>query len=249
MDYERAFANRVADYIYAIERYPEAMREEFESILEELQLQAGDRLLNIDGVASPVDRYLDKEKSIHYSLMESNRAFAQIRGLSAFDYQRLPVEDGSLDKVMINASLHHVSLEDRTILYREVRRILSHTRSSLFVVADVRRGSKEDRWLNEVVDKYNPNGHCGIFFDESDADLFRECGFQTVVKEKTYQWWFQDRGELCDFVKHLFYLKLAESDEMILDFVEKYLEIQEAVDGRIFFDWSLLYFISSPILI
>lgn len=123
--YNINFMNRVNDYMYAIERYSHVLSEEFENIINELDLQENDILLNIDGVASPIHKYIkNKSINIDYKVIDSNIYFCKYYGLIPFDYHQIPYSDNSIDKIIINASLHHVSIKDRLILYKEVYRIL-----------------------------------------------------------------------------------------------------------------------------
>lgn len=241
--YNNAFTNRINDYIYAIERYPHVLSEEFENIINELDLQENDILLNIDGVASPIHKYIEnKSINIYYKVIDSNIDFCKYYELVPFNYNQIPYLDNSIDKIIINASLHHVSIKDRLILYKEVYRILK--KNGIFLVNDVINYSKEAYWLNTIVDKYNPNGHNGNFFDMYDKPYFESIGFQVIVKRKKYKWYFYSKEEVIDFIKKLFYLKNIENDIFLYELIEKNLELKYNHEEKIYyFHWTLIYFI------
>lgn len=239
--YNKAFENRVKDYMYAIEKYPHVMNEEFESIIEELNLKNNDIILNIDGVASPIGKYI-KNVTINYKILESNFAFSQYNNLEPFIYSNIPYENDSIDKIIINASLHHVSLLDREILYKEIYRVLR--KDGIFVVNDVINYSKEDYMLNYIVNKYNPNGHNGIFFDEYDSKYFKNAGFNVITKIKEYKWKFYSKKEVIDFIKHLFHLTLIKDDEELYNIIKDHLQIKyDCNNNTYFFNWKLIFFI------
>ncbi len=241
------FKNRVNDYMYAIQKYPYVMNEEYENIYQELQLCENDILLNIDGVAVPFDQYI-KNKPIHidYQLIESNIHFANYAYLTPFLYSNIPFEDHSINKAFIHASLHHVNIEDRITLYKEVYRVLKE--DGIFIVTDVMKYSKEDYWLNTIVNEYNPNGHNGLFFDISDIYDMKSVGFKVSIKDKKYSWVFKNKIELIDFVKKMFYMKKECDDAKIYNLVEKYLKIIYDKESKLYyFEWSLLYFICKKI--
>ena len=66
------------------------------------------------------------------------------------------------------------------------------------------KDSKQDYWLNTVVDKHNSIGHKGLFFDRSDEELFRKAGFDVRSEVASYFWYFNNKIELEDFVTNLF---------------------------------------------
>lgn len=241
IDYNEVFENRIKSYMYAIEKYPHVLSEEFENIINELYLQENDILLNIDGISSPINNYI-KNIKINYQVIESNIHFCKYYQINPFDYNYIPFIDNSINKIMINASLHHVLNEHRNILYKEIYRVLN--KNGLFLLNDVLLNSKEDYWLNVIVHKYNPNGHQGLFFTIHDKEELEKNGFHVITKIKKYKWFFYSKEELLDFVKKLFYLTLIQNDETLYNLIQKYLDLQYNNKKNIYyFDWSLLYFI------
>ncbi len=228
--------------MYAITKYRYVMKEEYDCTIEELQLQKGDTLLNIDGVGFPMDTYINEMEYITYYLLESNPEFAKYKKIDPFYYHHIPLDDASMDKAVVHATLHHVSREDRIMLYREVYRVLKS--DGLFLVSDVMKYSKEDNWLNRIVNEYNPNGHNGLFFDMDDIYDMKSVGFKVSIKDKKMKWYFRNYYDLVDFMKHLFYMKNTKSSAEVYNLVFDHLHIlYDKEKSMHYIEWTLLYFL------
>ncbi len=251
MEYDRAFANRVGDYMYAISTYPHVMYEEFMDLLSEVDPQSGDVILNLDGVASPLHLYIQNMSEISYSIFESHHDFYtyhkdqnqnQTQNVHFYEKYTLPYVPNSVDKVCIHASHHHICPEDRERLYKNVYEVLKP--GGIFIISDVSKYSKEDTWLNKIVHNYNPNGHCGRFLDILDKYEVEKHGFEVQLKEKMCKWRFKSIKELIDFMKRLFYLKKIESGAQLYNLIHTYLDLQyDHTSKEFYFSWNLLYFI------
>jgi hypothetical protein len=136
--------------------------------------------------------------------------------------------------------------EDRCKLYKEIFRI--SRANSHFVLGDVVEGSMEDRWLNGVVDIYNPNGHKGIFFRQGiDEEDIRAQGFEVESKVKRLRWRFRSEEEMVDFMMHLFGIKGAFECNRgkLVELIDQNLGLDRQEDGSIEFSWNLIYFIAT----
>ena len=283
MEDQDPFRNRVGPYMYAVDTYPHCMEEEFESMIEELDLETHYhsqshplRLLNLDGVASPLNRYIEKSQHpldysydlvgrseisrrsqgvVKYMVMESNREFAKYAQVPLYSSASIPLASASIHRVSANATLHHMLPQDRASLYKEILRILVANPTSRFVLGDVEEGSKEEHWLNVIVDRYNPNGHKGVFFREDDEiPLLEAAGFQVEVKRKRMRWKFRTDVEMVDFMGNLFYMKALLDDPGVLtELIKSELGLKAIYQNHehdhghdydyISFDWELIYFI------
>jgi hypothetical protein len=105
--------------------------------------------------------------------------------------------------------------------------------------------------LNQFVDQHNSLGHKGVFFDESDAKLLRECGFSVRIEQKKYSWVFDNQAQMVDFAKLLFGLDLAD-DDTILCGLDGFLPLtvtdtKRPQQSRINLHWKLIYFIATKL--
>jgi SAM-dependent methyltransferase len=216
MEYNDYFIKRISRYQYAINTYPDTMNDERSEAIIRLDLFEGCKSLDLG----------------NSGLM----GFTNID----FEFKKLPFEDKSFDRVVIMAVLHHISVENRAVLYKECMRILKP--GGKLVVSDVVKGSKQDYWLNTVVDKYNSLGHKGWFFDKSDEELFRSVGFDVRSEVASYFWYFNNKAELEDFITNLFGIDSAAS---VYDLVDEFLGLSPHGQEGFKFEWQLIYFIAT----
>lgn len=219
MEYNRCFENRVQRYKYAIRTYPGVMVDEHASVRDRLDLFDGCRILDIG------DSGLGIQGGVSID----------------FEFENLPFESGSFDRIVILAVLHHISIEERVVLYKECLRLL--VPGGRLIISDVIRGSPQDYWLNGIVNRYNSNGHHGLFFNESDAELIRLVGFDVECQRVSYYWYFRNLVEMEDFIINLFGMDLLGPGENIYDIVNQNLCLMELNDGFAF-EWQLIFFIA-----
>lgn len=234
MDYNSVFTHRASSYIFAIQKYPHVMEEEFRTAAAMCQLKETDTLIHIPGACENVVQYIPK--GVTYLPFETNKVLGTMMNVPICTFSSIPSKDTSVDKVLSLASLHHLTDEERTVFYKEVKRILRP--SGMFIIGDVGVGSKEAEWLNVFVDKYNPLGHCGKFWDTSDIQLLKDVGFDVDMEIKSYHWNFPDKDSMIEFCKYLFGLDKA-TDEEIVEGLVKYVDV-DFIKCR--FKWELVYF-------
>jgi len=233
MNYNNSFNNRIKSYINAVTLYKNVLDEEILNVLIELNLKENNSVLNLGAGGFHLNKFLDD--NIIYIPYEFNEEFAKEEKINYCKYNNLPFKNNSIDKIVIVALLHHFSEEEKEILYKECFRILKN--DGLLLVADVIKNSNEDFWLNEIVNKYNINGHNGKFFDKNDNDLFIKVGFKVENKVKKYKWNFTNDISMIDFMKKLFFLKI--DDNLLFSLVKEKLSYN---NNQI--DWKLMYFLA-----
>lgn len=231
-DYNISFNNRYKKFLYAQDKYPNVMIEEYQKALNICNLNENDIFLNIPADYKSFDKLL--HSSIKYIPVEINKNFSSLTNYKLCqDLSNLSFDNQSIDVILSLASLHHFSEEERKKFYKECLRL-----SKKLVIGDVIENSLQDKWLNEFVNKNNSCGHKGIFFSEKDIKIIESIGFKVVVQIEKYKWNFINKEEMIDFCKNLFNLDLISDDE-IYEGILKYLKPTN--DNS--FDWELIYFI------
>lgn len=240
MDYNKTFDTRISKYNYAINTYPEVLEMEFKTAVDICKIKETDILLNILAGGIPLQNYFIT-KPFLYKEYELNSKFNN--NICLLDsLSRIPENDNTIDTIITLTSLHHIINPELSNYYKECHRILKN-QNGKFIIGDVLENSKEAKWLNEFVDKYNSNGHKGHFFSQDHKSIIQSHGFTTEVEIKTYPWKFENEDTLIDFIKNLFGLDLATTDE-IYDGINNYLNPKK-INNIIYIDWTLIYFIST----
>ena len=241
MDYDERFKNRVAGYMYASQKYEKVLENENMTAIRHLNPLSGERILHIGAVGVNFKKYIPDNVIIELVEVEQNKEFADYGGVNFIDLGDMLYDDESFDKVIVVASFHHFNEIERTKIYKEIRRVLKP--QGTFILADVMKNTLQDKFLNGFVNKYNPNGHNGIFFNNSDLKVFESVGFDTQIKNEYYTWNFESKAELEDFCFHFFHLLKLEKVK-IFDEIKKYLIVYEVSGGKIKWNWKLGYFIA-----
>jgi SAM-dependent methyltransferase len=234
MDYLKSFTNRAHSYSNAMELYQNVLDEEILTAIYNLDLKKDDVLLNIFAGGIPIDKYIKDDLNVKYWAFDMHKDFI-IDSIQQFTFDNIPLESNSINKIICLATLHHLNIDERNILYNEFYRILKP--EGMLVIADVICNSSQAKWLNEFVDKYNSNGHKGLFFTSNDSKLIETKGFNVDVSIHNYNWNFHDEKRLLNFCRLLFGLDLCTDDNLLLNSIKKYLNY---IDGKI--PWKLIYF-------
>lgn len=241
ISYDEQFLERIKGYMYATSKYENVLVNENKTAVSILNPVKGDKILHIAAAGVNIKKYIDLE-DIELVEVDQNEEFASLANIDHIDIKEMPYDDNTFDKVIVIANFHHLPIEERKIVYKEIHRVLKST--GKFILGDVMKHSLQDFFLNGFVNKYNPNGHNGLFFDYKDLTLFRDSGFRTKIENTTYTWNFTSKNELEDFVYHFFNLMNLEKNQIYKE-IKKYLVINQTEEGKITWNWRLLYFIAT----
>lgn len=236
MDYKSSFrGDRVESFLEAMKTY--GMPEEWEVAAEMLDVQVMDEvILNVGGAGIDIGRYLPSGVRVY--AIELSEDLASDRVTYCAPFARLPFDEGSFDKVIVLALLHHLSPGERVWLYKECMRILKT--SGRLVIGDVQKESPQDAWLNQIVDHYNPYGHHGVFLDHEDGELLTSCGFRVVqTTRREYPWRFRNDEEMLDCLQKTFYLVKATQADVLREACQVLRYKKDCCS----LDWGLLYFV------
>lgn len=227
---------RAKKYKYATDNYLDCMKQEFTTACKYLDLFENCNFVNFGAGGIPI--HIFTNININYLPIENNPSFAELYNYPLCQNYTLNFNKNSIDRILVLASFHHASINERITFYKSAIDVLK--KNGKLIISDVVAGSIQDKWLNCFVNKYNSLGHNGVFFTEKDSSLMHECGFNNILIQTTnYSWKFTSEEQMVDFFKNLFNLDLAD-DQTILDGVKEYF------GNTLIIPWSLVYFILSP---
>jgi len=235
MNYQNSFQGRVESFLYAVTNY-DCYNNELKIAVDYLDCNKKDIVVNLGGGGININKFLNED--ITYIPLEFSTEFSEKCSIPLVKYDNLPLENDSVNKILILALLHHFSDEERDVLYKEIYRVLK--KDGKFILSDVIKGSRQDIWLNKIVDKFNRFGHKGIFFTKEDSILLERNCFKVDMRKIKYYWEFKDDKEMCNFMKNLFYLDISEHF-LLETLYNTFIIIKE--DNIVKLEWELIYFI------
>jgi SAM-dependent methyltransferase len=229
------FDLRAKLYLRALSSTPTALINEFKTAIDQCDLLPNHTLLTIPSACEQIRPYLpDHVNLVQY---ETCRELSNLSQIPLCTLSNIPLPDGSVDRILCLATLHHSNIEERATFYREALRLLRP--GGKLIVGDVETDTGVANWLNVFVDRYNPIGHKGIFFSDADSGLMNTAGFTDIKIHRTaYTWDFPSHATMLNFTRDLFMLHC--SDEEIQHGLDQYLEPTENT-----YKMGLLYFICS----
>jgi len=242
LDYQDIFELRGRLYHQAMQKYPDARINEFQSVLREASIAPGMTVVDVPSGGAYLSRYLHDAEIIG---LETSQTFAQLaedknRNVLLFDNNRFPLKDASIDRVLSIAGLHHV--EDKCALFTEMRRILKP--GGRIVVADVADDSVVRDFLDDFVGRYCETGHSGWYFGDDTRAELRNAGLNIVSdKRLDYLWCAPDIEQLADFCRLLFGMVNADN-ATVAEGIRDYLGVMETA-GQTGLNWQLQCFTCS----
>jgi ubiquinone/menaquinone biosynthesis C-methylase UbiE len=233
-DYQIIFQKRATDYHFAMQKFPETRKHEFNNLFSGIHFENNIHLLDVPSGGGYLRNYVPKNTKV--TLGDFSEGFA-IDEIQLVTPEKLPFESSTFDAVFSLSGMHH--LDDVPQFVRECLRVTKTGGS--FTFADVKKGTNVDTFLNEFVNTYNSLGHKGDFFNETSFETFAD--IQSSISNcqyKEYPFLFTTISEMTTFFKLFFGLDKA-SDSIIHKGIEDILGIKTTSKG-IEVNWGLLFF-------
>lgn len=233
--YQEHFDQRGLAYDRAMQRHPEARRQEFLQAIEAANLTPGMVVADVPAGGGYLQRYLLKGCAWHGH--EPCASFAHhAQGVQdSVSLLPLPWAEASVDVAISLAGIHHV--DDKRPLFVELHRVLKP--GGRLVVSDVATGSSVAEFLDGYVGTFNSTGHEGVFLDEHTLEDLRDTGWVVEKSELCeFHWVFVDRNAMAAFCHELFDLRKASVADTQTA-IETQLGVANLPDGQVGMNWAL----------
>ena len=270
LSYAEIFAQRGRSYDIAMTRYPNARRQEFEAIASRLDCKSGQLILDVPAGGGYLAQYLpsditlinldtcqsffnkanlDNSSNLDSDNLNQNQALglsqSQIKNHSQHKIvaapKCLPFADNTVDTIVSLAGLHHEI--DKAALFTEFYRVLKPC--GTFCIADVYHGSDVAIFLDTIIDKYNSQGHQGIYLNSDTNSEINASGLYIQQSELVdFHWQFESEAAMVDFTRHLFGLDQIVP-KLYLEETRKTLGVEQLSDSNnnvtVGLNWQLNY--------
>ncbi len=244
-DYVDIWQKRGLSYNKANTLFPDAREAERSLLIRGLKIRPGQTLLDVSSGGG----YLPAKvrdlfgKKVKILAIEPSNVFGAaipsfIKRVPGSAATRFKLADESVDRVSNLSGLHHT--EKVPLFFSESYRVLRP--GGIVGVAEVRKGSAVDKWLNVFVHRHNPHGHEGVFFKPGGlSTMAAAAGFRGVSERPVaYTWNFESTKEMTLFCRILFGLDLASEDKTEAA-IKKILGVAVSAGGRVKMRWELLH--------
>lgn len=232
--YAHIFNQRANDYHEAMRTIPAARRNEFITLFSELPLQARESVIDIPSGGGYLENYLELDCNI--SCFDFSSGFAHEGGphIQRIDSNAKLWPIGQADRVVSLAGLHHF---DDPI--QVVERLYQHViPGGMLHIADVAADSAPGHFLNGFVDRYNPQGHQGVFFP-TRREAWPSAWQITRLRQESIPWNFPDVAAMTWFCCMLFGVSHEHAKAMQHELATT-IGYTETAEGCAL-NWSLLY--------
>lgn len=236
--YTDLFSQRGSTYDQAMQRWPDARRQEFEQAVRAGQITNGMVVADVPAGGGYLQRYVPAGCAWlgHEPCATFSDHHASAHGVPARDLLPLPWSDQSIDVAISLAGVHH--LADKRPLFSEMFRVTRP--GGRFVLSDVAADSDVALFLDGFVGANNSTGHEGVFLDHDTLEDLKQTGWTILSAQLIpFHWVFAQRTDMAEFSRGLFDICKASTRE-----VEKALEASLGVDGladgMVGLRWSLM---------
>jgi SAM-dependent methyltransferase len=238
LDYTQIFALRGKAYHQAMQQFPVVRQLELATMVAYAAMQPGMHVLDCPSGGGYLYPYCPADTH----LVEADTAFTLSHSypthrLAIQHMDRLPLPNGSMDRVISLAGVHHQS--NRKLLYQAWARVLKP--GGILAMADVWQGSDTGGFLNGFVHQYNPMGHEGDFLTATDFSQLEQAGFTLKrVEDHTVDWCFASYAEAWAYMGNLFYLSQCPDVQVFIQGLKKHFDLRHTSTSLVV-PWTLKY--------
>jgi len=229
MEYSNIFRHRGHSYDLAMNNYPNARNNEFNTLFARYPINPNETILDIPSLGGYLKKYCPQDSTV------LSLDFAEsINNVSVVSpYERWNISN--VDRIVCLASIHHI---EKLNLFLD--NISSHIKNEGFIhIADVSIDSNISKFLDEFVGKYTSTGeHKGIYHDWNKIEFPKSLSVLNIVDIEC-PWIFESKDNMITFCKLLFDLQNV-SDHEVLDNLKKYVGYKEH-NNNIYLNWHLTY--------
>lgn len=239
--YRDIFQQRGRSYHQAMQKYPQARREEFMALISLADIERGQTVADIPSGGCYLANFLGTEVNLISvetcnNFVDSRDSVRNSEIIFCQTLKQIPLASNSIDRILSLAGLHH--LRERKSVWQEFYHLLSANGS--LCIADVRFDSQVGGFLNIFVDRYNSEGHRGLFLGDQTTIELTSVGFKVLqAMPLTYYWQFDSQESMVEYCRLLFGLNLANSQQ-ILAGIRDYLGYK-LTDGKYYLNWELYF--------
>ena len=248
MDWTDTWKERGDSFNYAMSLFPDARNKERDLLIQALDIRLPHKLLEVapsgsaflsEGLRDVLGRDFSC-RAIEPASVFAERLPKYIEVIAGATFDDFKMPDATFDRIANLTGLHHSSESVLQGFFKEAYRSLKP--GGRLGVADVRKGSLVDAWLNRFVDEHNPKGHSGRFFEQGELSKFLSAEGFVEIEETTecYSWDFPSVESMVTFCKHMFYIQ-GLSDQSMLDGIKEYLGFDLHPGGNVSMYWELIY--------